>query len=210
MLFVRGGIREVRRGTANIISIKGDLMKKTVLCGILVLCSLLVGGALWAQNSDKAVPRAKCKFCGMSPDYFTWSRVIIEYEDGTKVATCSFHCACLELVSKFARGVTKIYVGDYQTKELIDAETAFFAIGGDKGGVMAKTATWAFAKKEDAEKYVKEHGGAIGSFGDALNAGYKDISDGIKQRRERDRAKANMTITPQKQTAEMKSEQKTK
>jgi hypothetical protein len=123
----------------------------------------------------------------MSPDYYTWSRVIIEYEDGTKVATCSFHCACLELVSKFARGVTKILVGDYQTKELIDAETAVFVIGGDKHGDMAKTATWAFAKKEEAENYVKDHGGVIGNFGNALDAAYKDISDGIKNRRERDR-----------------------
>jgi len=172
-------------------------MKKVFFYSLVgVLLSLLISTALWATAESSSTPRSKCKFCGMSPDHFTWSRVILEYEDGTKVATCSLRCATLELTSTMARRLKKIQVGDYATRKLIDAETAVWVVGGDKHGVMAKTGKWAFAKREDAEKFVKEHGGVITVFGDALDAAYKDISDGIKMRRERDKA-AKMTKSPQ-------------
>lgn len=156
-----------------------------VLCSFLVLFGLALGSTLWPHDGDKPALRNKCKYCGMNPDSFTWSRVILEYEDGTKVATCSLRCACLELTSNMGVGLARILVGDYQTKELIDAETAVWVVGGDKHGVMAKTGKWAFEKKEDAEKFKLEHGGVVGDFGDALDAAYKDISDSIKTRRER-------------------------
>ena len=172
-------------------------MRRIVLCGFLVLFCLSFGSTLWAHEGNKPALQSKCKYCGMSPDHFTWSRVILEYEDGAKVATCSLRCACLELVSNMGVGLARILVGDYRTKELIDAETAVWIIGGDKHGVMAKTGKWAFAKKEDAERFKLEHGGVIGSFGDALDAAYKDISDSIKARRER--AKMMKTKVPEKQ-----------
>ncbi len=172
-------------------------MRRMVLCSFLVLFCLSFGSTLWAHEGDKPALRSKCKYCGMSPDHFTWSRVILEYEDGTKVATCSLRCACVELASNMGVGLTRILVGDYQTKELIDAETAVWVVGGDKHGVMAKTGKWAFAKKEDAEKFKLEHGGIVGGFGDALDTAYKDISDSIKTRRER--AKMMKAKAPEKQ-----------
>ena len=158
-----------------------------VLCSFLVFFCLTFGSMLWAHDGDKPALGSKCKYCGMIPDYFTWSRVILEYEDGTKVVTCSLRCACLELTSNMGVGLSRILVGDYQTKDLIDAETAVWLVGGDKHGVMAKTGKWAFAKKEDAENFRLEHGGVVCGFGDALDAAYKDISDSIKMRRERAR-----------------------
>jgi nitrous oxide reductase accessory protein NosL len=80
-------------------------------------------------------------------------------------------------------------VGDYGTKKLIDAEKASWVIGGNKMGVMTKRAKWAFEKKEDAEKFVKENGGKISSFDDAMKATYEDMYADTKMIRERRKMK---------------------
>jgi hypothetical protein len=82
-----------------------------------------------------------------------------------------------------------IKVGDYQTKKLIDAERAVWVIGGDKMGVMTKRAKWAFEKQEDAEKFVKESGGKISTFDEAIKSAYEDMYADTKMIRERRRAK---------------------
>jgi nitrous oxide reductase accessory protein NosL len=66
-------------------------------------------------------------------------------------------------------------VGDYRTKKLIDAQGAWWVIGGDRYGVMSLRGKWAFAEKGDAEDYIKEHGGSLGSFDDALKAAFEDM-----------------------------------
>jgi Predicted lipoprotein involved in nitrous oxide reduction len=78
-----------------------------------------------------------------------------------------------------------ISVGDYNTKELINAETAAWVIGGKKPGVMTRNAKWAFAKKEDAEKFRLESGGRLAGFDEALEAAYKDLGDDTKMIREK-------------------------
>lgn len=45
---------------------------------------------------------------------------------------------------------------------LIDAEKAFWVIGGSKPGVMTKRAKWAFEKKEAADKFMLDNGGPRG------------------------------------------------
>ncbi len=50
---------------------------------------------------------------------------------------------------------------------------------------MTMNAKWAFAKKEDAEKYQKENGGDIAGFDEALEAAYKDLSADTKMIREK-------------------------
>ena len=80
-------------------------------------------------------------------------------------------------------------MGDYGTKALIDAETAFWVIGGSKPGVMTKNAKWAFANKANAEKFQREFGGRIAGFDEALEAAYKDLADDTKMIRERRKMK---------------------
>jgi nitrous oxide reductase accessory protein NosL len=60
-------------------------------------------------------------------------------------------------------------------------------IGGAKPGVMTKRAKWAFAQKEEAEKFLKENGGNLTDFDGALKASYEDIADDTKMIRERRR-----------------------
>ena len=78
-----------------------------------------------------------------------------------------------------------IQVGDYNTKMLVDVEKGFWVIGGSKPGVMTKRAKWAFAKKEDAEKFVSENGGNPASFEQAIKAAFEDMYADTKMIQER-------------------------
>jgi copper chaperone NosL len=161
-------------------------MKKTSIWSMLLVLGLICGGAFWAfANDAKEIPA--CKYCGMNREMFAHSRMLIEYDDGTVVGTCSLHCAALDLALNLDKTPKSIRVGDFGTKELIDAETAVWVIGGNKPGVMTRNAKWAFAKKEDAEKYQKENGGDIAGFDEALEAAYRDLSDDTKMIREKRR-----------------------
>lgn len=70
--------------------------------------------------------------------------------------------------------VRSIRVADRNTRALIDATTAFWVIGGRKRGVMTMRATWAFAKKGDAEAFIKNYGGALATWQEALEAARQD------------------------------------
>jgi hypothetical protein len=123
---------------------------------------------------------------------FASSRMAIEYDDGSKVSTCSLHCAAVELVNQIDKTPTAIKVGDFGTQVLLDAEKAVWVLGGSKPGVMTKRAKWAFADKAAAEAFVKENGGTIVGFEDAVKAAYEDMyQDGrmIREKRKAMRAK---------------------
>ncbi len=163
-------------------------MKKiSVYCGLLFLC-LMMAGVLKAQELDiKEIP--SCKYCGMNREMFAHSRMLIKYDDGAQEGTCSLHCVAVDLALNLDKTPKAILVGDYGTKSLINAETAFWVIGGSKQGVMTKNAKWAFADKADAEKFRQENGGRITGFDEALEASYKDLADDTKMIRERRKMK---------------------
>jgi len=78
-----------------------------------------------------------------------------------------------------------VKVGDFNSKKLIDAEKAFWVIGGNKPGVMTKKAKWAFENKADAEKFIAENGGSLSTFDEAMKAAYEDMYDDTKMIREK-------------------------
>lgn len=130
-----------------------------------------------------------CQYCGMFRDKFAHSRMLIEYEGGGKVPLCSLHCAAIDLANNIDRAPTAIGVGDFGTKELIGVENAFWVLGGEGAGVMTARPKWAFAKREDAEKYILRHGGALVSFEEAMAAAYQDMSRDTRMIRDKRQAK---------------------
>jgi nitrous oxide reductase accessory protein NosL len=128
---------------------------------------------------------AGCKYCGMNREKFAFSRVLIEYDDGTSVGLCSIRCAAVDLANNLDKAPKSIRVGDYGTRQLVDAEKAFWVIGGSKQGVMTRQAKWAFANKADAEKFVKENGGKLATFDEALKAAYDDMYQDTRMIREK-------------------------
>ena len=144
---------------------------------------LLSGTFAFAQEDIHKHP--SCPLCGMDRAKFSQSRMLIEYEDGTSFGACSLHCAAVELATNIDKTPKMIWVGDYYSKQLIDAEKAVWIIGGSKSGVMTKRAKWAFEKKADADRFVAENGGAFISFDQAIKSAYEDMYQDTKMIRDK-------------------------
>jgi copper chaperone NosL len=147
---------------------------------------------VFAQEDIKQ--SASCKYCGMDRQKFDFTRMLIEYEDGTSTGVCSLHCAAVELALNIDKTPKAIKVGDFGTKTLIDAEKAFWVVGGSKPGVMTKRGKWAFEKKEDAEALIKANGGTLTSFDDVIKAAYTDMYEDTKMIREKRKMKKAQTM----------------
>lgn len=159
-------------------------MKRCIVL-TLALCFLLTAFA-YAQEDITKHP--SCKYCGMDREKFAFSRVFIEYEDGAAVGTCSIHCAAIDLATNIDKTPKTIWVGDYNTKGLIDAEKAFWTIGGSKMGVMTKNAKWAFGNEEEAKAFVAANGAAPANFDQAMKASFEDMYADTKMIREKRKA----------------------
>jgi nitrous oxide reductase accessory protein NosL len=158
-------------------------MKKYSLLLLLVVSVLSLVGVVYADDDIQNHP--SCKYCGMDRGKFAYSRMLVAYEDGTVMGTCSLHCMAVELALNIDRTPRSIHVGDYTTRNLIDAEKAFWVVGGSKPGVMSKRAKWAFENKADAEKYIAENGGTLSTFDEAIKAAYEDMYSDTKMIREK-------------------------
>lgn len=163
-------------------------MKKVFVLLVALSVIFTAAGFLFADDADiKAHPN--CIYCGMDRAMFAHSRMLIEYDDGTTVAFCSLHCAAVDLALKIDKTPKSIMVGDYSTKELINAEKASWVMGGAKMGVMTKRAKWAFATKDAAERFVSGNAGTLISFDDALKASYEDMNADTKMIRDKRKMK---------------------
>lgn len=163
-------------------------MKRSILAILLSLCMACISGVVFAQDDLQLEP--SCKFCGMDRTKFAHSRMFVEYDDGSTRGTCSLHCLAIELALNIDKAPVSLSVGDYNSKNLIDAEKAYWVIGGNKPGVMTKQAKWAFENKADAEKFVAANGGTLAaSFDEVIKTAYTDMYADSKMIREKRKMK---------------------
>ena len=162
-------------------------MKKIWMALIATAAGLLLVTGLFAGNDIEA--NKSCAYCGMDRGMFSHSRMLIEYDDGTIAATCSIHCSAVDLALNIDKTPKAIRVADYNSKELIDAEKAFWTMGGSKQGVMTKRAKWAFGSREGADAFIKANGGTLVSFDQAMKASYEDMYADTKMIREKRKMK---------------------
>lgn len=153
------------------------------MLSVLMLCLSLFAVVTFA--ADKVESPDSCKHCGMDRTKFAHSRMLVEYDDSTSTGTCSIHCMAVELANNIDKTPKSIKVGDFNTKKLIDTETAVWVIGGDKQGVMTNRAKWAFADKTDAEAFIKGSKGTLSTFADAIKAAYEDMHRDTKMIRDK-------------------------
>jgi len=147
-------------------------MKKLWIAMLLVLS---LGTVCLA--ADKVEAPDACVHCGMDRTKFAHSRMIVTYTDSSSAGTCSLNCIVTDLSKNKAKTVKSFQVADYNTKKLIDAKSAAWVIGGTKKGVMTPVAKWAFADKKEADAFIKANGGKPATFGEALKAAEKELSD---------------------------------
>jgi nitrous oxide reductase accessory protein NosL len=145
---------------------------------ITILFSLIAMTAF--ADTDLAQHR-DCAHCGMDRKAYGYSRMLVEYKNGTQIGTCSIHCVVTELNNKSGE-VASIKVADRTTRALIDAEKAVWVIGGSKRGVMTQNPKWAFATQEAARTFVDAYGGKISKWEATLQAAREDsVSFGKKR-----------------------------
>ena len=167
-------------------------MKKSlvfVLFLLLPLSFMLTSAQSAEPPANDIVKAPSCPLCGMDRNKFDFSRVFIVYDDGSTFGGCSLHCAAIDMAVNIDKGPVEIWVGDYNTKKLIDAEKAFWVIGGKKMGVMTKRAKWAFGTKAAAEKFIAEYGGKLSNFEGAAEAAYEDMYRDTRMIREKRKMK---------------------
>jgi nitrous oxide reductase accessory protein NosL len=138
----------------------------------LLLC--LSGTVAFAKDDIDA--HRSCAFCGMDRKAYGFSRMLIQYEDGTEAGVCSLHCAVIELDANKGRTVKALLVADREDRKLIPAERAFWVIGGSKRGVMTQRPKWAFRTRAAADNFVKTYGGAITTWSEAVTAAREDAA----------------------------------
>lgn len=145
------------------------------LAAIVAFTLLLPSTVLLAQTPSDIEAHPFCKYCNMNRLQYAHGRMLITYDDGSSFGACSIHCAAIDLVLNVDKTPTSILVGDYVTKALIDAETAYWVIGGNRPGVMTRRAKWAFASKADAQRFITFNGGKLASFDAVMRASYEDM-----------------------------------
>lgn len=94
--------------------------------------------------------------------------MLVTYSDATSAGTCSLHCTAEELKDSGDKQIKTVQVADYLTGKLINAKSALWVIGGKKEGVMTSLAKWAFAGKREAQAFIRQNGGKLATFDEAL------------------------------------------
>ena len=158
------------------------------------LLALATGLLLTASTIALAVPAdvandPDCARCGMDRGKFGHSRMLVEYDDKSHVATCSIHCAAKDMVNSLDKSPAAVKVADYHTRELIDADKAVWVLGGKVSGVMTARAKWAFAGQAEAERFVAANGGEIVTYAKALDAAYDEMEQDSRMIREKRKMK---------------------
>ena len=140
-----------------------------------VTMALLIMAGMAAFAGDDIDGHRSCNVCGMDRKAYGFSRMLIRYADGTEGGVCSLHCAVIELDADKDRAVKVLLVADRDTRTLIDAEKAFWVIGGSQVGVMSIRGKWAFEEQAGAERFIKANGGKFASFDEVMKATFEDM-----------------------------------
>jgi copper chaperone NosL len=157
-------------------------MKKVLFFSLMVF---VLAGLSKVVAQDDIAKHPACPLCGMDRAKFAHSRVLVEYDDGSNYGACSVHCAAIDMVVHIDKAPQAVMVGDFNTKQLIDAEKAVWVIGGKKMGVMTQRAKWAFADKNSAQGFINANGGEIAAFEAAMKAAYVDMYEDTKMIRKK-------------------------
>ncbi len=129
---------------------------------------------VFAQDDIK--DQRSCVNCGMDRKAYGYSRMLIQYEDGTALGVCSLHCAVVELDANPGRKMRALLVADRDSRTLINAEQANWVMGGKKRGVMTQQPKWAFQSKDGAEAFIKANGGKLVTWTEALAAAREEAA----------------------------------
>jgi nitrous oxide reductase accessory protein NosL len=130
--------------------------------GLLLLVAFVVAIAIPAA----AGAAEKCPLCGMNMAGNENTAFVVEKTDGTSVGYCCPHCG-LWVLSSEAASVKSAKARDFIGGEWVDAKAAVYVY--NSKAVPACAPSWiAFAKKGEAEMFIKGFGGELLSYDEAV------------------------------------------
>ncbi len=161
------------------------------LLAAVVLSTLLgsLGGCSKQESAVQAIEptrEAMCALDGMILVDYPGPKGQIVYRDGSR----EFYCDTVELLSIYLRPEQKKRIQAIFTQDMgkadwneprdhwIDATKAYYVQGSDLHGSMGPTFA-TFASKEDAEAFIKEHGGKLLRF-EEITIDMVDLRGGAK------------------------------
>ena len=147
---------------------------KRVVIVFLLFGTWSVAGADPAFSQDFRFRFPKCPF----QDLFQ-TPIYIEFTDGKAIGARSLHCLAIYLSLRFDKEIKGIAVGDYYTKEIIDAERAYWVISEDKKNPRTGREKSAFGREIEARLYVEQYGGHVVTFDEAIKASFEDMKDTV-------------------------------
>jgi nitrous oxide reductase accessory protein NosL len=149
-------------------------LKYGAIC-VIALALLGIAAAVVVAGNDIDEYRS-CSQCGMDRKAYGYSRMMITYENNSRVGVCSLHCAVTEMEEHRGSAVKLLQVADRTSRSLVDAEKAFWVVGGNRRGVMTQNPKWAFATQDAAQTFVRSSGGIITSWDAVLLAAREDAT----------------------------------
>jgi copper chaperone NosL len=146
----------------------------------IIIAALLFFAASVVPAEEDIDAHRSCIHCGMDRKAYGFSRMLVQYEDGSSVGLCSLRCVVVELDANPKRAVKAILAADRTERTLIDAEKAVWIMGGVKRGVMTDRPKWAFASRAAAEAFIENYGGTIVTWSEALAAAREDLAQEVR------------------------------
>jgi nitrous oxide reductase accessory protein NosL len=125
---------------------------------------------------QKGIHKEQCVICGMDlPTFYRTNHAAATKEKKPR-QYCSLHC----LVHDNEINKTDLYdvkVVDVTTLKFIPAQSAFYVVGSHREATMSNFSKYAFAKRKDADLFVKEYGGYVMNFYDAYTIAMQDFTN---------------------------------
>lgn len=145
------------------------------LVAIILTIASLASGPASAQTVENiaAKPIAeseRCPVCGMYPaKYSKWhAQIVFKNGEHTSFDSAAEMFRFLNNMKKYdnkhiAADIAKIFVPAYNTGDWLDAKQAFYIAGSKAKGPMGNDFP-AFAKQEDANRFIQKFGGNVLGF----------------------------------------------
>jgi len=161
---------------------------KTILISFILLLSVI--NPLFADEFTKSFKgdeahlvqdsKAKhwCPVCGMNLKMFYKTNHLSTLENNKKRQYCSLRCLVVDK-QEYNIDTDNVQVVDSATNKLIFAKSAFYVLGSKIKGTMSKKSKLAFAKKSDAEMFVKKYKGKIVDFKSVLESATNSLESDI-------------------------------
>jgi len=131
----------------------------------------------YATILQKGNTKESCVVCGMHlPISYKTNHASI-MKNGAIRQYCSLHCLVYDNeINKL--DLYDIQVVDTVTLKFVSAQSAYYVVGSNKPATMSHISKYAFAKRSNADAFVKDYGGIVMNFYDAYTIAMKDYVEG--------------------------------